>query len=107
MMKLKINIEIENAAFGDGDPGDQCREVVRILRVYIERIELSDRLRQTLRDNNGNIVGHARLITGPLRKDRTLSADTGGTTRPPDGLAGPAQADFRPPKAAKPEGLRA
>ena len=64
-MKLVVEIELDNAAFGD--KGNRAgREVSRILREYAKGIEFEgvedmSALRVRLIDANGNIVGGSRI----------------------------------------------
>ena len=58
---LKIEINLENAAFSDGAA---CLETARILRKYADAVEEGcgmEDLEHRLRDINGNTVGDARL----------------------------------------------
>jgi hypothetical protein len=57
MSSLKLTIAMKNVAF------DQCPqlEVARILRDYALWVEGNDHFEATLRDSNGNAVGHATL----------------------------------------------
>jgi hypothetical protein len=56
---LVIKIKTDNAAFGEGDDGDRCAEVARILQAYADKIERTQDLDQRLLDINGNTVGSA------------------------------------------------
>lgn len=60
-MNLKIDLNLDNAAFAE-NPGE---EVARILRAYIERMEIDPRIESMddrgLKDFNGNTVGFARV----------------------------------------------
>lgn len=58
-MKLKLTIEMDNAAFADGNSGP---EAARILREAAGRIADGERV-FNLRDFNGNKVGAVK-ITG-------------------------------------------
>jgi len=55
-MKLKLEVQCDNAAFGDAFEG----ELARILRVAADRIEQGAD-RGHLRDANGNTVGTFKL----------------------------------------------
>ncbi len=57
-MKLKLTIEMDNAAFADGNSGN---EAARILQAAALRV--ADGAREfNLRDFNGNKVGKAEVI---------------------------------------------
>ena len=66
MASLKININIDNAAFADENLGS---EISRILKKYADAIETvidpdtSWELETKLKDINGHIVGQVQLIT--------------------------------------------
>lgn len=62
-MKMKIAIDLGNAAFSDGNSGHEC---ARILRELADKIEWFDIARpdpnlSNLRDINGNTVGKATV----------------------------------------------
>ena len=61
-MKLTITIEMDNAAFEDGQ---NTPEVCRILRDYCNKIErggeLADGDSENMRDINGNKAGRAEV----------------------------------------------
>lgn len=60
-MKLKIEIEMNNAAF-DPEIGHAAHEVARILREYAEDLRVGNHgFNRTVRDANGNKVGEARI----------------------------------------------
>jgi hypothetical protein len=57
-MELVITLQIDNAAF---EPS-AYREVARILREYGQRLLATENLGASLRDVNGNTVGHAFVL---------------------------------------------
>ena len=62
MSKVLIEIEVDNAAFGDTQP--ECSmEVVRILRQYCDNVDDSSQygLKTVLRDKFGNTVGRVEV----------------------------------------------
>lgn len=71
-MKLRIEINLDNAAFGDAGSPDASIEVARILRWLSENIEYQDikaeGFERRLRDFNGNRVGAAVTSDAPLSK---------------------------------------
>ena len=62
-MKLKLDIDLSNAAFGE-HPGE---EVAAILRRFADQVQHYDNLRKisgtfmALNDHNGNTVGHVSM----------------------------------------------
>lgn len=56
-MKLKIEIDTGNAAFGDNDVADRNAELSRILVQLSKRLELTNETSAMLYDFNGNRVG--------------------------------------------------
>lgn len=67
-MKLKIEIEMDNAAFGDGTAFDAGPEVATILRELASAFEREGAHERDLRDSNGNRVGAAMLTPKGKRK---------------------------------------
>lgn len=64
-MKLKIEIDTGNAAFGDNDPFQAAQEVTRIIQTQILSLlddELTDNIDHHLYDINGNKVGHIVVV---------------------------------------------
>ena len=63
-MKLKIELELDNAAFGDD--GDYRTEVERLLTSVGPRLPLPAYVGPDipLYDSNGNRVGYARIMQG-------------------------------------------
>lgn len=64
-MKLRIEIEMDNAAFGDDQSSVRGEEVARILKLIAGSCELyglTDIFSTKLRDINGNTVGRAEVI---------------------------------------------
>jgi hypothetical protein len=59
MTTLRIFIEMNNAAF---EEGDRQYETARILRDAAHRIEFYDEFNQTLYDGNGNRVGEMEEV---------------------------------------------
>lgn len=61
-MKLKIEIEIDNAAFEEGGNGNECARILRRFAQSIETVRLEPNpLLTTLRDFYGNQVGKAKV----------------------------------------------
>ncbi|MBZ5497748.1 MAG: hypothetical protein LAP85_15200 [Acidobacteriia bacterium] len=64
-MRMKIEVEMENAAFTEDGPGAERHEAARILRDLANRIECNPHFSpghsQALRDINGNKVGHMAI----------------------------------------------
>lgn len=58
-MKLKIEIDGDNAAFGDS-PDQRSSEVVYLLRDIADRIESGEE-NFKVRDSNGNVVGKVTI----------------------------------------------
>jgi hypothetical protein len=60
-MKLVITMNLDNAAFADGN---EQAEIARIIREYADRITsgLHEKSDATLYDINGNLVGTARIL---------------------------------------------
>jgi hypothetical protein len=63
-MKLKIEIELGNAAFKPSI----YPEVIRILEEYAGKLENSGNICQNLMDINGNFVGETCLIRNRKKK---------------------------------------
>lgn len=60
-MKLKVEIIMDNAAFGDGEDGTKHDEAARILRIAADKIE-SGAWAFGLLDINGNKVGQVKVM---------------------------------------------
>jgi hypothetical protein len=61
-MKFTLEIDCDNAAFGEGDDDQRCCELGRILFDLGERLYSWHPLSGTVRDSNGNTVGRFKLI---------------------------------------------
>lgn len=62
-MTVTITIDTGNASFGD-TPGDEAREVARVLRDAARRLHTAGEVIElTLRDWNGNAVGSLKRST--------------------------------------------
>lgn len=61
-MKFKLEINMDNAAFGESD-GLSNEELRRIISRHINQLCCVERLRDevTIRDSNGNTVGTATI----------------------------------------------
>ena len=58
-MYLNINIDLDNATFGD----NPAEEVGRILENYAKNLKESSELAENFRDYNGNHVGKSQIVT--------------------------------------------
>ncbi len=59
-MKLKITIDMDNAAF-DGDSGTEAARILRKTADTIDGLDLAQGETLSLRDINGNAVGEAKV----------------------------------------------
>ena len=57
-MKFIIRINLENAAFADGNEGAELARILRKLADSIESAGEAPRCFEKVRDVNGNTVGH-------------------------------------------------
>ena len=62
MSELIININLDNAAFGD----NPREEVANILEYYVEILKSGNGLEEKFRDFNGNSVGEAKVVEYPM-----------------------------------------
>ena len=53
---FSVNVETDNAAFGDREPEPACAECARIVRIIAGELD-AGRLSGSIRDVNGNRVG--------------------------------------------------
>ena len=56
-MKFIIRIDLQNAAFSEGDEGAELARILRELAERIERAGEAPRCFENVRDINGNTVG--------------------------------------------------
>jgi hypothetical protein len=73
-MKLKIEIEMDNAAFAD-DGNDGRSEAARLLAIVGQKLEQGSETSAGLYDLNDNRVGTWKIV-GPDPKVERLFADT-------------------------------
>lgn len=58
--RFKLSIDMDNAAFTDGDPGTEVAYILKKLSSRIvgrSLVDLTEQLDEKLRDSNGNKVG--------------------------------------------------
>ena len=60
-MKLTVTIKMDNAAFHDGDNGNELARILRGLAERLDNATVSPGAALNLRDVNGNTVGEARV----------------------------------------------
>lgn len=61
-MKFKIEIEMDNAAFDEGNSGRQVASILETVAREVEDLDLKDGFHKNLYDVNGNKVGVARTV---------------------------------------------
>lgn len=59
-MKLKIEIEMDNAAFEESS-GDECARILQVVAQDCKRGHILPEFERVLRDVNGNTVGKAKV----------------------------------------------
>lgn len=60
-MKLKIEIQMDNAAFNEASNGNECGRILRRLAGNIKDADLDVEFRGGLYDLNGNRVGEVKV----------------------------------------------